>query len=962
HNTTGVQQMDADGGVQLRYHTFYPWDSRSASAMDASNLYVGILNWGSGLEIAEYALGQPRGKILTKLPSKMVKTPIGRWKGRELNNLDGLAITADRIYAAVAMTNELFVIERASGKILKQVAIPSPRGVAVAKDRLLVVSEDQVVTCSLDGEQTGVLVPKGRLKAPNAISAHADGTVFVGDSGRIAIDIEWQGGTKQIHVFDAAGKALRTIGKAGGAPRSGRFDSAALGDITGICIAPGAKSLLVTDVATGFHRTSRWSLDGALEKEWFCRKLETSSDRINPHRPDELVKVGGVFDDILNVQAWEMDLAKKTWRPGWRYTMSYANNWQDHTVVGFGHGGNPIKAAYGESWPMFGYGSEGGLTTHQGRNYMLSSIGAIYTYAPGEPPKLVAMPFPHRCERQGDKIQTFYDQGPNHWFAWADADGDQRVEMGEIILTSEPAALAEVRRVGLQFCGNGLDLAVTTIDSKVAPVTAQAARLGVLPLKELRADGTPVYDWSQFRIDAASPVYPDLSGGDGEKKVVYTLPASLIQTADATFALLEPACDRHLKLPGIDGDGWWAGRNWRKKIARFDPATGRCLWAVGRRAPAVAEPGQMYCPISLAGVAGDAVFAADAMGVVWAWDTRGLYLGRLYHGPDDKKLDSEALNIELQSANVFVHPKDGKIYAAANDFGVSVHEVVLPKRVALTAPSITLNAAQAARAKPWDPDGVAPTEKPMARFHRVKRQVDIDGNLDGREGWYGSEDGTIKAEQPMLVLLDGERVATVRGMYDATKLYLAYEVRSPNGPLNAGSELPYSPFTSGAYVDCSLAPDWSTPQRREARAGDVRVLAAQVREGAGTAPFHRAFWQVKPGGTNPQKITSPAASLTMDDIAEIPGLKQAWRVEGKEQDSERVRYVVELAIPWSSLGIEAKPGATFGFDCSIAVANASGDRRERAAHWGGLSEAQVVDRPGSARLLPENWGTVTLAP
>ncbi|HEX3132818.1 MAG TPA: FlgD immunoglobulin-like domain containing protein, partial [Planctomycetota bacterium] len=69
---TGVQQMDTDGAIKLRYHTFYPWDNRSASAMDAKNLYLGILNWGSGLEIAEYKLGEPRGRILTKLPSKMV--------------------------------------------------------------------------------------------------------------------------------------------------------------------------------------------------------------------------------------------------------------------------------------------------------------------------------------------------------------------------------------------------------------------------------------------------------------------------------------------------------------------------------------------------------------------------------------------------------------------------------------------------------------------------------------------------------------------------------------------------------------------------------------------------------------------------------------------------------------------------------------------------------------------------
>ena len=41
------------------------------------------------------------------------------------------------------------------------------------------------------------------------------------------------------------------------------------------------------------------------------------------------------------------------------------------------------------------------------------------------------------------------------------------------------------------------------------------------------------------------------------------------------------ATKEHPKLYGIDGDGWWASRNWRKKLARFDKTTGACRWAVG---------------------------------------------------------------------------------------------------------------------------------------------------------------------------------------------------------------------------------------------------------------------------------------------------------------------------------------------------------------------------------------------
>ncbi|MCY2995973.1 MAG: hypothetical protein NTY19_50200 [Planctomycetota bacterium] len=55
-------------------------------------------------------------------------------------------------------------------------------------------------------------------------------------------------------------------------------------------------------------------------------------------------------------------------------------------------------------------------------------------------------------------------------------------------------------------------------------------------------------------------------------------------------------------------------------------------------------------------------------------------------------------------------------------------------------------------------------------------------------------------------------------------------------------------------------------------------------------------------------------------------------------------------------------GRSVGFDISVAVANQSGDRRERAMHWAGLSEGVVVDRPGSAELVPRTWGTLNFAP
>jgi FlgD Ig-like domain len=962
---TGVQQMDADGAISLRYHTFYPWDQRSAAAMDERNLYVAILKDCAELQIAAYTLGDPRGRILAKLPAAMATTGSGRWRGRGANVVDGIALTPTRLFASVGTNDVVYIIDRANGSIVRTMAVPGARGLAISQDRLLVGSGEQVLRYTLAGEPDGVAVAKGTLQAAHTVCVGSDGTIWVGDSGRFDPDAEKASGSRRIYAFSPSGELKRTIGKAGGAPRSGIFDPSAIGDIHGMCLTPAGTALMVNDTATGFSRTSRWSLDGKLERQWFVRGNENWPDALNPARPEETVKVGGPFADDMTAQAWHIDFEHKTWQPAWRYTMPYAANWQDDVVIGFGHGGNPLKKEAGHpgTWATFGWGAEGGLCSWKGRNYMLSSEGAIYTYAPDQAPKLVAMVFTHRCEAGPAVIKELYDQGPNCWFCWADRDGDGKVQRSEITVTTGVALLENSMRMHSCTLDANLDILLTAL-TRTDPATGACTREFRLPLQGILPNGAPLYDWSTLVALEPALHWPSFTGGDGRKTVARVWPGREIRDGASLYTIAAPDCAQPLKLPGIDGDGWWAGRNWRKKICRFDLATGQCRWAVGRRAPGVAERGQMYNPISLAGVAEDAVFAADAMAVVWVWDADGLYLGRLYNGPDDKKPDQDSMYVEMQGANVIRHL--GRTWLMANDCGTSVHEVHLPKRQAVAGGTVAVSAAQAAQAVAWDPDGVTPGKKPVLEVHylpahKVDKAMAIDGDFDGREGWYGFSDGT-KVEEAM-VLLDGERLANVRALYDDKDLFLAYRVHAVHGPANAGTELPICPFVSGAYLDLCIGPDWGQPQRAEVRPGDVRVILAQIASaGSKPQPFQCGYWPVKPGGSGGQTITSPAASVRMDQIAEIPGLRMAWRLGGTDKDTGKVDYQVEIAIPLAALGLGDAKGRRVGFDTAIGVANAAGDRRERAGHWGGLSEAAVVDRPGSSRLLPENWGTLVFLP
>ena len=397
NQTTGVQQMDANGNIESRYFTFYGWDARMAAAIDERNFYLGINDIAGthGTEIAEYQLGQNRGRILAHLPVPTVPTASGRWKGRPMTWMDGMALTPDTIYATVGHADTLYVVDRKSGQLRSQVKIPEARGLAVSPDgqSLLAVAGQRVLQLGLDGQPQRELVAAGTLNAPSAIAIDKQGNFFVGDSGaHYWIDPERDEGTQQVYVYSPQGKLIRRLGMPDGTPNDGKFDQRGFGIIHSLCLGPDGK-LWVQDTATGFKRTSRWSIDAKPgdrpERQWFARKIQHYADKINPARPDEVVTVQSGFDDDPGIWGYSIDWEQKTWQPAWHYRQKMADMRQDE-LLGYDHGGNPLNAAFGREWMMFQYFLDSEvtqITSHQGRNYLINNEGIIYTYGPDAAPQ-----------------------------------------------------------------------------------------------------------------------------------------------------------------------------------------------------------------------------------------------------------------------------------------------------------------------------------------------------------------------------------------------------------------------------------------------------------------------------------------------------------------------------------------------------------------------------------------------
>ena len=116
------------------------------------------------------------------------------------------------------------------------------------------------------------------LDQPSGIAVAADGTLYVANGGAL----------QNVSVFAADGTYLRSIGKAGGRPRVGRFDRNGMLEPGGIALDANNK-LWVAETLDYPKRQSVWNAQtGAFEKEFFGAAGYNGWAYMDPKHPDEL--------------------------------------------------------------------------------------------------------------------------------------------------------------------------------------------------------------------------------------------------------------------------------------------------------------------------------------------------------------------------------------------------------------------------------------------------------------------------------------------------------------------------------------------------------------------------------------------------------------------------------------------------------------------------------------------------
>ena len=187
------------------------------------------------------------------------------------NAVTGLACDGKELFASYKARNLVARFNPKDGAVLGTWNVPAPERLAVLPEgRLAVISAGKVLILK-DGQPVATIADK--LDEPTAVAAF-EGMIFVANRGKLM----------NVSVFDATGKYLRSIGKAGGRPAKGRYDQLGLFMPGGITVDKNGQ-LWVAEVADAPKRISVWDAKTGGLQEGVLRRLRLL--RLRLHRPEE---------------------------------------------------------------------------------------------------------------------------------------------------------------------------------------------------------------------------------------------------------------------------------------------------------------------------------------------------------------------------------------------------------------------------------------------------------------------------------------------------------------------------------------------------------------------------------------------------------------------------------------------------------------------------------------------------
>jgi hypothetical protein len=805
----------------------------------------------------------------------------------------GVAALNGQVYISLYFEDKLLVLDAETAKPVDEIPLPKPVGLHVAQGLLYAVSGTTVVRVD-PAAKTATPVIKEGLLAPHSLTADAKGIFYVSD---------W-GASFQVKLFSPEGKYLRAIGKAGGRPWVGKWESDGMLVPRGVAVTDDGKLWVAEDDATP-KRVSVWDVKtGAFLRDYIGP---------TPYGGGATFWVDPKDSTLVNTMGvrFKVDWAKGSWTP---LATIFRPLFPDQPFMPDGHDcmAKGLRVVYRE-------GKEYLLVNGYHTAIVLLRTGNIYVpvAAAGGNSRLVTDDGSGRTIWDSDlryhMIRDYYPAvfkghaGDN--FSWTDQNGDGRVQPEEMRFV-KTLSRGEVYAEGKQpewmsFWGAGLAPDGSIVYGGFCKDKTATYRLDV---QGWTPGGAPIYDIasaktlflydkpdcvSGYYVNAENRIFVTFKFEGGPKGIREDQPNAL-ECRDRDGALLwSVAMPKQLLAKDFHADNVIG----EFQIPGVGPVIATWLWHGNLR------------PYLLTG---DGLFL-------------GTMLDETLLGPS--AIWGESYKFYFQTPDGTPHLVNGgndshHIFAIRGLEGAQRFSVPLTLTPADVQHASEMRATPIAKAAPKPRLNIAWTETPPA----------VDGAL---EEW--------KLEGGVTFAADGGRGAQVALARDKTNLYLAYRVQDATPLLNRGEDW-QKLFTTGDCVDLMLAVDpKADPNRRSAAVGDLRLLLGTFQD----APIAVLYRPTVPGTKEP--VTLMAARL--DEIKRLPTAKVAVRKgEGF--------YTVEAAVPLQELGVNPAAREALKGDVGVIFSDETGRGRALRLYYYNRQTTIINDLTTEATLQPGEWGPV----
>ena len=881
-------------GQRIYGEHFFGWDGGIAVTRDMGTptdpeLYAYAV-CGREENVTLYALRKAeRGVEIAKIPAeiKMPREPIHIGISAAVYN--GLAVVS------MPVDNKLVFIDTKERKQIGTASVPSVRGVHFdSKGNLFVICGNALKRfriADLQKPQLGeekTLISTG-LEAPNSLTSDDAGNLYIADWGK----------AHQVKVFDAAGKALRTIGKPGG-KQLGLYDEERMHHPQGLTIDDTGR-IWIAEADSLPKRISVWNADsGKFEMAKYGPPHYGGGGTIDPTDPTRAfyAEFGGLMEFALD------------WKTGTSKLKAIVSRQDMQGLIGIpGENWWPERAVHlgGRTYLVGNY--QGGLRGNTNTAIFLlddkTRIARPVAYVGSD------RWWPSVAKDPAMK-ETMPGKKNEHFLTWSDLNNDGNPQPDEMKYRIFDEKFTDAK--GEQR---------TTYGYREFYPQQDLSMVGVwgihVPAPKIREDGVPIYDLIQAKFLLPPGTAPTYEGSeDGE--LLMPAPDGTLLTSDKGYK---------------DGRLAWSypGRNDYKDVARGPGDMNVATRALG---PVMKAP---------AGEAGDFFAWNGEKGNIFLLTTDGLFIQQLggdmrthplLRLPEAKRgMSVDGLSFEDEHFHPTMTRTDsGDVFLVAGKEHSSIFRVTgweTIKRRDFGQLTISTNSVASLPETRMEPSRQQGRQELQVAVRAAG--LTVDGQLSD---WEKSAWAPIDETTSGAVSLSQDT------------LFAAWKTNDPKLLANGGGATNIL-FKSGGALDLMIGANRITnADRQEPVEGDVRLLITQVK-GKPRATLYRA---VVPNTPETQKVLfeSPVGKVLFDEVRDVSSEIKLAQNGGN----------YEISVPLSLLGMKAETNVdTLG---DIGVLRGNGSQTIRRQYWNNLNTAIVSDVPSEARLQPRNWGVWKLVP